>query len=193
MNTYYKWSRVRGFLSTASGIIVATVAVVWLLQAVPAGAVGATTSEGTRAAGVEGSVFAAAAQVAAPVFGPAGFGDWHATSALMTGFVAKEAVISSWSQTYAAQQDGGTGTAGAIGPDHLAPAVSADFVASSRGHPDAAAWAFLVFLLAYTPCVATLAAQRREIGLRWTAFGVGLQLALAWTVAVVVFQIGSRL
>ena len=50
--------------------------------------------------------------------------------------------------------------------------------------------AFLVFLLGYTPCVATLAAQRREIGRRWTMIGVGLQFALAWTVAVAVFQVG---
>ena len=58
---------------------------------------------------------------------------------------------------------------------------------------NAAVWAFLVFLLAYTPCVATLAAQRREIGMRWTWFGVGLQLSVAWIAAVAIFQIGSRL
>ena len=48
----------------------------------------------------------------------------------------------------------------------------------------------MVFLLAYTPCVATLAAQRREIGLKWTLFGVGLQLAVGWMMAVAVFQVG---
>ena len=48
----------------------------------------------------------------------------------------------------------------------------------------------MVFLLAYTPCVATLAAQKREIGLRWTIFGVAIQLVTAWTMAVVVFQLG---
>jgi ferrous iron transport protein B len=47
----------------------------------------------------------------------------------------------------------------------------------------------MVFLLAYTPCVATLSAQRRELGMRWTAFGVGLQLVVAWTLAVLVFQV----
>jgi ferrous iron transport protein B len=51
----------------------------------------------------------------------------------------------------------------------------------------------MVFLLAYTPCVATLAAQRREIGLRWAGFGVGLQLVVAWGLAVIVFQIGTFL
>ena len=48
----------------------------------------------------------------------------------------------------------------------------------------------MIFLLAYTPCVATLAAQRKEVGLRWTAFGIGMQLVVAWTLAVAVFQIG---
>jgi ferrous iron transport protein B len=47
-----------------------------------------------------------------------------------------------------------------------------------------------VFLLAYTPCVATLATQRREIGLRWTLFGIAMQLATAWLLAVLVFQVG---
>jgi ferrous iron transport protein B len=182
------WGRIRGFLRTAGGIIVGTVAVVWLLQAIPAGS---TSPGGTGTDGVDGSVFGAMSRAAAPVFTPAGFGEWHATGALITGFVAKEAVISSWSQTYAAQVDGTEGEI--IGPDELTPAVHADFVASSGGHPRAAAWAFLVFLLAYTPCVATLATQRREIGLRWTAFGMGMQLIVAWTAAVAVFQIGSRL
>jgi ferrous iron transport protein B len=51
-------------------------------------------------------------------------------------------------------------------------------------------FAFLVFILAYTPCVATLAAQAREIGLRWTALGLAVQLSVAWLLAVAVFQVG---
>ena len=47
----------------------------------------------------------------------------------------------------------------------------------------------MLFLLAYTPCVATLAAQRREIGLKWTMFGVALQMTMAWGLAVVAFQL----
>lgn len=46
----------------------------------------------------------------------------------------------------------------------------------------------MIFLLAYTPCVATLAAQRREIGLKWTGFGLLAQLVVAWALAVIVFQ-----
>lgn len=177
------WLRLRGFLRTASGIIVATVIAVWFLQAVPAAGTGSFGD-----VPVQDSAYARVAATVAPVFQPAGFGDWQATSALMVGFVAKEAVISSWSQTYATAEPASPDDAGDLGA-----AIRADFTASSGGHPDAAAWAFLLFLLAYTPCVATLAAQRREIGLRWTAFGVAVQLVVAWIVAVSVFQVVSRL
>lgn len=172
------WMRLRGFLQTASGIIVATVALVWVLQSIPAVA---DASFGGVA--VEQSVYGVLAQAIAPVFAPAGFAQWQTVSALIVGFVAKEAVISSWAQTYAVT-DPGAG-AGGLG-EHLVQA----FTASSGGHPLPAVAAFMVFLLAYTPCVATLAAQRREIGGRWTAFGIGVQLVVAWLLAVAVFQVG---
>ena len=177
------WLRLRGFLQTASGIIVATVAVVWLMQAIPV--VGGYTFGEVP---VEDSLYARTSEVIAPVFAPAGFGSWETTSALMVGFVAKEAVISSWAQTYSAEDPTATGEAGTLGTF-----IAADFEESSGGHTTAAVWAFLVFLLAYTPCVATLAAQRREIGTRWTAFGIAMQLSVAWVVAVTIFQVGSRL
>ena len=102
----------------------------------------------------------------------------------MVGFVAKEAVISSWAQTYALEEPEGDD------PGSLGERIMADFTESSGGHPIPAALAFMIFLLAYTPCVATLAAQWREIGGRWTVFGVVLQLAIAWGLAVAVFQVG---
>jgi ferrous iron transport protein B len=176
------WLRLSGFLRTASGIIVATVAAVWFLQAIPA-----TPGYSFGEVPVQESLYASAAQQVAPVFAPAGFGTWETTSALIVGFVAKEAVISSWAQTYSAEEP-----ASSEQPGTLATFVAQDFAESSGGHVDAAVWAFLVFLLAYTPCVATLAAQRREIGMRWTLFGIAMQLSVAWLVAVAIFQIGSR-
>mgnify|MGYP006275847241 CR=1 FL=1 len=177
------WTRLKGFLRTASGIIVATVIVVWALQSIP------VRGEGTFGdVPVQDSLYAATASAISPVFTPAGFGDWQATSALVVGFVAKEAVISSWSQTYAVAEPTSTDSIGDLGA-----AVKADFEQSSGGHASAAVWAFLVFLLAYTPCVATLAAQRREIGLRWTGFGIAMQLLVAWVAAVAIFQVGSHL
>jgi len=177
------WLRLRGFLRTAGGIIVATVTLVWLLQAIPVHG-----GAGFGAVAPEDSLFAAAARTIAPVFDPAGFGEWHTVGALVVGFVAKEAVLTSWAQTYAAADP----TAG-LPPEQLQEHVHRAFALSSGGAVTAAVLAFLVFLLAYTPCVATVAAQRREVGARWTAFGIGLQLGVAWTVAVAVFQVGRLL
>ena len=170
------WMRLRGFLQTASGIIVATVAAVWVLGIIPAPGTSYTVGE----VPIADSLYAWIADQASVLFIPTGFAEWHAIGALIVGFVAKEAVISSWAQTYPAGAD-------------LQSSVYADFVVSSGGHPQAAAAAFMVFLLAYTPCVATLAAQKRQIGARWTATGVVMQLAMAWLLAVAVFQIGSAI
>ncbi|MBW3086266.1 Fe(2+) transporter FeoB [Austwickia sp. TVS 96-490-7B] len=172
------WTRLRGFLHTAGGIIVATVVVVWALQSTPvhSGSFGDVPTQD--------SAYGVAAHTIAPVFAPAGFGQWQTASALVVGFVAKEAVISSWAQTYAVDDPEDSGA------EALAGHIQQAFDQSSGGHPLPAVLAFLVFLLAYTPCVATLAAQRREIGARWTLFGVGVQLVVAWTLAVVIFQIG---
>ncbi|MCE3550306.1 ferrous iron transport protein B [Pseudonocardia sp. RS11V-5] len=177
------WQRVRGFLRTAGGIIVATVTVVWLLQAVPAvhgGAFGQVAPED--------SLFASVAKAIAPVFAPLGFGDWHTSSALVVGFVAKEAVITSWAQTYAAADP----TAGQA-PAQLQEHILAAFTASAGGATLAAVFAFLVFLLAYTPCVATVAAQVREIGRRWALLAIVGQLTVAWALGALVFQIGRLL
>ncbi len=167
------WLRLRGFLQTASGIIVATVTVVWAMGIIPAPGSGASLGD----VAVDDSLYAWIAQGVAVLFTPTGFAEWHAVGALIVGFVAKEAVISSWAQTYPAGAD-------------LSSSVLHDFTVASGGHPQAAALAFLVFLLAYTPCVATLATQRRQIGGRWTAVGVVLQLGFAFVAAVLVFQVG---
>lgn len=174
------WVRLKGFLQTAGGIIVVTVALVWALQATPA-----VPGRAFGDVPVEDSVYAVAAKTISPVFEPAGFAQWRTTSALVVGFVAKEAVISSWAQTYAVDEPESETEPGALGER-----IVADFEQSSGGHPIPAVLAFLVFLLAYTPCVATLAAQRREVGWRWTLFGLAMQLVVAWTLAVAVFQIG---
>ena len=178
------WVRVSAFLLTAGGIIVVTVAAVWLLSAIPAPGSGGSLAD----VPVEDSLFAAGAETVAPVFEPAGFGDWHATSALMVGFVAKEAVISSWAQTYAAEEPDDEAT-----PGELGNRLREDFEVSSGGHTTAAVFSFLTFLLAYTPCVATLAALNREIGRRWMLASVAISMSTAWALAVAVFQVGRLL
>ena len=179
------WSRLKGFLNTAGGIIVATVVVIWALQSTPA--VGGY-SWGDEDLAPADSAYGVASGAVAPVFEPAGFGSWSLTGPLVTGFLAKEAVISTWAQTYALEDPSGLEPK-EQGTSDLAAAVRADFDEASGGHRIAAVWAYMIFLMAYTPCVATLAAQRREIGWKWTLLGFVGQLALAWALAVGTFQL----
>jgi ferrous iron transport protein B len=74
-----------------------------------------------------------------------------------------------------------------------APVVRASFERSSGGHADLAAFAFMVFVLIYTPCIATLAALRNELGTRWMLLSAGGQLLVAWLVATLIFQVGKLL
>ncbi|WP_246957151.1 ferrous iron transport protein B [Brachybacterium sp. Marseille-Q7125] len=181
------WMRLKGFLHTAGGIIVVVVAVIWLLQALPAP--GATDPGPIGAIAPEDSLYAALSGLLAPLFTPAGFGAWPLVGALVTGFLAKEAVIASWAQTYQVA-DPSAQSATAQGTSDLATQLQLSFAEASGGHPVLAVAAFMVFLLAYTPCVATLGAQLREVGWRWTLAGLIGQLLLAWLLAVAVFQGG---
>lgn len=94
------WTRLKGFLHTAGGIIVSTVVVIWLLMAIPVGAATSVDGGYTTPAPQE-SAYGAVSRTIAPVFAPAGFDSWSLAGPLVTGFVAKEALISTWSQTYA--------------------------------------------------------------------------------------------
>ncbi|WJZ02898.1 ferrous iron transport protein B [Corynebacterium freiburgense] len=181
------WVRLKGFLQTAGGIIVATVVVVFVLQSTP---MTDGYSFGDENLPPKESAYGVMSDTVAPIFAPAGFGSWSIAGTLVTGFVAKEAVISSWAQTYKLE-DVTDASPEEQGKSALSNAIREDFNTASGGHGLAAVWAFMVFLLAYTPCVATLAAQRREIGLKWTIYGVILQLVAAWVLAVLVFQVLS--
>ena len=177
------WVRVRAFITKAGRIIVATLAVVWVLMAVPV-----TGGHAVADVPVGDSLYGWAAQAVTPVFAPAGFDDWHATSALVTGFVAKEVVVGAFAQSYAVDEPTDPSQAGDLGSR-----LRATFDESSGGHAGAAAAAFMVFVLAYTPCLATLAEQRRLFGVRWTFGALVVQLTIAWCAAVTVFQVGIRL
>ena len=168
------WLRVRGFLRTAAGIIVATVV----------GGVAAAGDPGARrrsASATCRSPTACIAQLSRAV-----------DPAVRAGRVRRVGGRVGAARGRVRRQGGGDLVVGADlrarradptarpgSPLRLQPHQT--FAVASGGHTAAAVAAFLVFLLAYTPCVATVAAQRREIGMRWTAFGVGLQLVVAWT------------
>ncbi|MEJ6019536.1 ferrous iron transport protein B [Corynebacterium sp. H113] len=183
--TSVMWIRLKGFLKTAGGIIVATVVVVWFLLAMP---VVPGHSFGSEDLAPQDSAYGKVSHSIAPVFEPAGFGSWTLSGSLITGFVAKEAVISTWAQTYAVE-DVTDADESEQAESQLATRIRADFEESSGGHTIAAVWAYMLFMLAYTPCVATLAAQKREIGTKWMLFGLGSQLIGAWVLAVAAFQI----
>ena len=177
------WVRVTSFVTKVGTIIVVTLSVVWLLMALPA-----APGHAVAAVPVADSVYGRVAEGIAPVFRPAGFDDWHASAALMTGLVAKEVVVGSMAQTYAVAEPTSPGRPGGLGPE-----LRATFDRTSGGAAGAAAFAFMVFVLAYTPCLATIAEQARLFGRRWTAGAVATQLVLAWVLAVVAFQVGRLL
>lgn len=158
----HMWERARLFVRKAGTIIVLASVVIWLLASLPWGVEYAS----------EASVIGRLGSLLAPLLRPAGFGYWWVAVSLAAGIVAKEVVI---------------GTMGAIhgvGPDGLAAVLRQSFTPLS-------AYAFMVMSLVYIPCVATIAAIRRETNWKWALLSVGYPLALGWLLAVVIFQVGS--
>ncbi len=182
------WMRSWAFVKGAGKIIVVMTLVVWLLGAIP-------TSSEYRFADpdmpMSESAYGRTAQALEPVFAPAGFGEWHMTGALMTGFVAKETVISSIVVSYNLDPEA-AGDAEDGGDDlgSLPGLVRASFEDAAGSAAPLGALAFLIFVLTYTPCLATVAEQVRQIGGRLTTIAVVAQLVIAWLLAVGFFQIG---
>ena len=105
----------------------------------------------------------------APLFAPLGFGDWRVSTALITGFIAKESVISTLGIL--------TGSTANVGA-----ALGGLFT-------NATAASFLVFTLLYTPCVAAISAVKRELGSGWKAAGVAVsQCVVAWLVSFLLYR-----
>ncbi|QQO07822.1 ferrous iron transport protein B [Breznakiella homolactica] len=159
------WEKARDFLRRAFTIIFLATMVVWLLRTFDI--------RFNLAADQESSILASLASWTVPLFAPLGFGYWQAAVALITGFMAKEAVVSTLAVL------AGTSL------DALPSALAGMF--SPLG-----AFSFLVFTLLYTPCVAAVAAVRRELKSGPAALGVVLgQCLIAWVWAFIIFQVGS--
>ncbi|MCO6559066.1 MAG: ferrous iron transport protein B [Bifidobacterium sp.] len=184
--------RLWSFITGASSVIVTMLIIVWVLSAIPISAGAAGTNSFGHVDKVENSVFGAVSTSIAPVFKPAGFDDWHASAALVTGFVAKEVVVGSLSQSYAIN-DSGNQSEQAEGQGSLGQAVHQSFEKSSDGHPNAAAAAFMIFILAYTPCLATVAEMKRQYGMKTALQSVATGLIVAYILAIIVFQVGRLL
>ncbi|MCL2343113.1 MAG: ferrous iron transport protein B [Firmicutes bacterium] len=163
------WDRVRGFLVRAGTLILMMSVILWFLRSFGPGF--------RMAADAEHSILGALGGLLAPIFTPLGFGAWQAAVALLTGFVAKEAVVASLSMFY--------GFALTASGAAVSAALSGTF-----GSP-LAAFAFLVFVLLYVPCVAAVSAIHREMGsLKWTLTSVAWQLICAYGVSLLVYQLG---
>jgi ferrous iron transport protein B len=155
------WDKAKDFLQRAFTIILLATIVIWFLQ-----------SFDLRLNVVEDagdSILALVAGLISPIFAPLGFGDWRCTTALITGFLAKESVVSTLTILY-----GSTAV--------FSQTMSA-----------AAAAALLVFCLLYTPCVAAIAAIRQELGTRKAILTVLFQCAVAWVCALIIHGVGLLL
>lgn len=159
------WDKAKDFIERAFTVIFVATIIIWFLQTFDMRFNVVKESSD--------SLLAVIGQWIAPVFGPLGFSDWRVSTALITGFTAKEAVVSTLSVL--------TGTSTA----NLGSVLGAMF-------PGISVASFLVFTLLYTPCVAAIAAVKREMGSGVkAAFVVALQCIVAWLVAWLVYQIGG--
>ena len=159
------WEKAKDFIERAFTVIFVATIIIWFLQTFDV--------RFNVVAESEKSLLALIGQWIAPLFEPLGFSDWRVPAALITGFTAKEAVVSTLSVL--------TGTATAQLGTVLGDMFSVRSAAS-----------FLVFTLLYTPCVAAIAAVKRELGSGLKAFGVVvLQCAVAWLAAFLVYQAGG--
>ena len=153
------WDKAKDFLQRAFTVIFMATLVIWFLQTF--------NTHLNIVSDSKDSILAMVAGVVAPIFKPMGFGDWRISTALITGFMAKESVVSTLSILF-----GNT--------DVLLSCISTVSAAS-----------LLAFCLLYTPCVAAIASIKRELGGKWAFFVVIAQCVIAWLVAFAVYAIGS--
>ncbi len=159
------WDKAKDFLTRAFTIIFVATIIVWFLQTFDTRLNVVTDSAD--------SLLAAVGTILAPLFAPLGFGDWRVSTALITGFIAKESVIST------------LGILTGSGADVTSAALGTLFTPVTAG-------SFLVFTLLYTPCVAAISAVKRELGSGWKAAGVALsQCVIAWIVSFLAYHLLS--
>lgn len=154
------WEKSKDFLERAFSVIFIATIVIWFLQTFDFRLdMVADSSE---------SMLASIAGVIAPVFAPLGFGDWRISTALISGFMAKESVVSTLGVLF------GTSSISTV----LTPLAAASLLA---------------FCLLYTPCVAAITSVKRELGTKWAIWVVIFQCVIAWIVAFIVHTIGMLL
>ena len=159
------WDRAKDFLTRAGTLIFAMSVLIWFMQSFSPALHWVTDSAE--------SIFGRLGSIIAPVFAPMGFGQWEKGVALLSGLVAKEAIVSTLQVLYSVGSSA-----------ELTGAIAAHFTPLS-------AYAFLVFILLYTPCVAALAAARRELhSTKYFLLTIAIQLGTAYAVSMLVYQAG---
>ncbi len=168
----HMWDRGKGFIKKAGTVIFAASVIIWFGQTF-----NFSLQMGDE---VSGSIFGSVGTFISPFFAPLGFGDWRSSVALLTGFVAKEAVVATM---------GILNNLGEVGEG------SVELMASLQTYfTPLKAYAFMTFTLLYMPCIAAFAAIKREMNSwKWTLFTVGYQTATAWIVSLIVYQGGKLL
>ena len=151
------WEKAKDFLQRAFTVIFLATIIIWFLQNFSLQLNMVSDSQNSMLALVAGSI--------APIFRPLGFGDWRISTALITGFMAKESVVSTLTILFGSGADLLT---------VLTPAAAASL---------------LVFCLLYTPCVAAIASIKHELGIRWAFQTVVFQCVIAWICACIVHAI----
>lgn len=155
------WDKAKDFLQRAFTVIFLATILIWFLQNFDMGLNMVLDSQN--------SILALFAGVLAPIFVPTGFGDWRIVTALISGFMAKESVVSSLTVLFGSTE-----------------ALQSTLTAVGAG-------SLLVFCLLYTPCVAAIASVKRELGGKWATLMVIGQCVIAWLAAFAVYQIGMFL
>lgn len=164
------WDKAKDFIRRAFTVIFLATLVVWFLQSF--------TFQLTPAAAIEQSMLGVIAGAIAPIFRPAGFGSVEASTAVLTGLMAKESVVSTLAVLAGVD----------VESTQMLSALHTVFPSVLS------AVSFLLFVLLYMPCVAAVAAMRREMESgRWAVGAIAAQTGLAWLIATLVYQVGSLL
>jgi len=159
------WDKGKGFVRKAGTFIFAGSVFIWILSY--AGPNGLKVD-------MDHSYLAAIGNVIAPIFDPIGFGTWQASASLITGFLAKEAIISTMNIIYFVPNDASL------------QGLLADY------YTPLAAYSFMVFILLYIPCLATVATIYKETGSKkWTAFSMIYAFAIAYVLSLIIYQGGK--
>lgn len=165
------WERAKEFIVKAFTILLLASVVIWFLQSFSPAL--KYVDDNTQ------SIFAFMGRLLVPVFRPCGFGEWRACVALLTGFVAKEAVVSTLGILYG------------VGDASSTAAITG---ALANGFTPLSAYSYLVFILLYMPCVVAFTTIHKEMNSwKWTFFAVAYQTAAAWFMSFIVFNVGSML